>query len=94
MVNAGPVKIGEIFLDPVAIANKTYPISDVKRLTDAMRQFVRTCGYAVALNRNIMEEKHAKFTVMIEKSYKTMKATLDGFIENAQTALDKLEGLI
>jgi hypothetical protein len=91
VVNAGPVKICEIFLDPASIQAKTYPLSDVKRLTEAMSQFVRTCGYSVALNRNIMEEKHAKFTAMIEKAYQTMKQTLSNYIHKAEEALEDMD---
>lgn len=92
MVNAGPVKICEIFLDPIPIKNKTYVLGDTKRLVEALIEFVRTCGKAVNLNHDIMEEKHAKFTDMIEKAYKTMKEALERYIENAQKAIAEIEG--
>lgn len=38
-----------------------------------------------------MEEKHAKFTAMIEKSYAALEKTIKGAIEVAETALEGLK---
>ncbi len=84
------MKICEIFLNPQRILNKEFPRNDVKDLTVAMDNFIKMCGFAVHLNKYVMEPKHQKFTEMIDKSYGSLEVTIKGAIEAAEKAINSL----
>lgn len=85
MVNPGPLKICEIFLSPNEMVN--YPKKEVELLIQAMEDFTRACEIAVKFNREVMEEKHAKFTDMIEKNFKDLKQQIESYTRNARANL-------
>lgn len=85
MVNPGPLKICQLFLDPSTLQG--FPLHEVSVLIGAMEDFIRVCDLAVKLNREVMEEKHAKFTLMIEKSFEEVRASIDQCTHNARAQL-------
>eukprot|EP01125_Pyxidicula_operculata_P000299 TRINITY_DN1035_c0_g1_i3.p1 TRINITY_DN1035_c0_g1~~TRINITY_DN1035_c0_g1_i3.p1 ORF type:complete len:1398 (-),score=386.54 TRINITY_DN1035_c0_g1_i3:198-4391(-) len=92
MVNPGPIRVCETFFSPQSIKQGLFNDKDVRKLMDVMEVFVKKCGFAVKLNQYVMEEKHAKFTEMIEKSYHQLEATVKAAIEDAKKALDESKG--
>lgn len=87
MVNPGPIKICEIFLNPQRVQSGEFPSEDVQELIEAMDLFIKKCAFAVRLNKYVMEEKHAKFTEMIEKSFSSLEVTVKAAIDAAAKAL-------
>jgi len=94
MVNPGPLKICEIFLLPSAIKEGLYTYFDVKHLIDSLEVFIKKCGFGVKLNQYVMEEKHAKFTQLLEKSYYSLEQTVKAAVEAAHNALVEKYGNI
>jgi len=89
MVNPGPIRVCETFFAPSAIIEGQYKREDILHLMAAMEMFVKKCGFAVKLNQYVMEEKHAKFSVMIEKSYAQLSSTVEAAIQGAKKALEQ-----
>jgi len=89
MVNPGPIRVCEIFLQPQAIKDGTYDEKDVRNLIQAMETFVKKCGFAVKLNQYVSEAKHHKFTIMIEKSYTQLETTVKSAVAAALQALEE-----
>lgn len=46
------------------------------------------CAFAIRLNKYVMEEKHAKMTELIEKSFASLELTVKTAIEAANKALN------
>jgi len=88
MVNPGPIRVCDTFLSPHVVKDHVWPKEHTLRLIAAMEVFVKKCGFAVKLNQYVMEEKHEKFTKMIEKSYAQLEATVKAAVEGARLALD------
>jgi len=77
MVNEGPLRICEIFLtDP-----SRYPSEHVARLRKALKDFSLYCGFAMALNKRLLTEKHVEFHNMLEKHYDVMKTKIKGYVD-------------
>jgi len=60
-----------------------------------MQEFLRKCQYAIALNRNILEEPlqaPTAFTAMIEKNFKEMKLVITAYLEEANTTIESIYG--
>ena len=79
----------EIFLQPQAIKEGTFDEKDVRNLIQAMETFVKKCGFAVKLNQYVSEEKHQKFTTMIDKSYSQLESTVKSAVSDALQALEE-----
>jgi hypothetical protein len=62
-VNVGPVKISEVFLGN---ADK-YPQEDIKRLREAVQDFVILCGRAVELNAKLIKDDQIPFQQNLEQ---------------------------
>jgi hypothetical protein len=73
MVNPGPLKVCDIFLAPGTIKSKRHPVELVQELMDAMDKFVRVCGFAIKLNKSLIDETHTKFQLMVEKFYSELQ---------------------
>jgi len=71
MVNAGPLKILDIFLCLGAIKNSLYERRHVLRLMSAMESFVRQAGFAIKFNNSLIvdNQQQKKFQEMVEKCY-------------------------
>lgn len=87
VVNMGPIKVCEIFLNPERIKAREYPVEHVRELMQAMETFLVKCAFAIRLNKYVMEEKHAKMTELIEKSFASLEVTVKSAIEAAEEAL-------
>jgi len=88
MVNPGPIRVCETFLSPQVVKDRTWPPEHTQRLMTSMEIFVKKCGFAVKLNQYVMEEKHEKFTKMIERSYAQLETTVKAAVEGARKALE------
>uniref|UniRef100_A0A6B2KZ43 DOCKER domain-containing protein n=1 Tax=Arcella intermedia TaxID=1963864 RepID=A0A6B2KZ43_9EUKA len=88
MVNPGPMRICETFLSVSAIQEGHYKKEDIIKLINAMDIFIKKCGFAVRLNRYVIEEKHIKFAQMIESSYSQLSVTVEQAIADAKKVLD------
>jgi len=77
MVNGGPIKICEIFLNP---NNKDMTAAKRATLAKLMRDFVALCGQAILVNKGIITAKHAGFQAMVEKYFETLKKEIDGWV--------------
>ena len=72
MVNEGPLKICETFLNEDAA--RTARPEHVELLTTAMCNFVELCAAAIQLDQMLIGPKHRKFHEMIEKYYEDLYA--------------------
>jgi len=81
----------EIFFNPDRIKAKEFPADDVLELITAMETFVNKCAFAVRLNKYVMEEKHAKMTELIEKSFASLELTVKNAVDAATKAVDNLK---
>jgi hypothetical protein len=88
MVNMGPIKVCEIFLNPERIKAKEDPPEHVRELMQAMETFVMKCAFAIRLNKYVMEEKHAKMVDLIEKSFASLEQTVKNAIEAGSKVLN------
>jgi len=51
------------------IKNKKYPLDKVTELIEAMNTLVKMCGFAIALNKSLIDETHLKFQAMVQDFY-------------------------
>lgn len=72
MVNPGPLKILEIFLSAGVFKEKKYAAAGILELMDVMDKFVKMCGFAIKLNKSLIDETQIKFQQMVEKFYGEM----------------------
>jgi hypothetical protein len=72
MVNPGPLKILEIFLSAGVFRDKKYSSPSILELMDVMDKFVKMCGFAIKLNKSLIDETQIKFQQMVEKFYGEM----------------------
>jgi len=75
MVNEGPMRICEIFLGPGA-EQEQYSQQHIKELKVVMDDFSKVCGFCVALNKSIIDQRHVQFQNMVEEHYKNLKARI------------------
>ena len=90
MVNAGPLKIGEIFLAPGSARSKKYPIERLNELMDAMLTLVKMCGFAIALNKSLIDETHAKFHAMVTEFYAQLREKVNTMTEEMRKEISEL----
>ncbi|EGC37649.1 hypothetical protein DICPUDRAFT_149722 [Dictyostelium purpureum] len=79
MVNDGPLKVCEIFLNPKTINN--YNPEHVEQLKKAMEKFIIYCGFTIRLSRSIISVQLQDFQNMIEEQYKTLKNQINSYIK-------------
>jgi len=99
MVNPGPLKVCEIFLNPQAISAQSFGPDherDVGKLIVALRDFITKCGFAIHLNeslcRQVKDEKYAPFNRMLkEKGYIPLKQIIVKACDDAEVALMELK---
>eukprot|EP01120_Amphizonella_sp_Union-15-10_P001424 TRINITY_DN11502_c0_g1_i1.p1 TRINITY_DN11502_c0_g1~~TRINITY_DN11502_c0_g1_i1.p1 ORF type:complete len:112 (-),score=19.49 TRINITY_DN11502_c0_g1_i1:182-517(-) len=73
MVNPGPLKICELFLAPGVYLHNKYPPNLVEELIKAMESFVKICGFAIKLNKGIIDETHRQFQQMVTNFYEALQ---------------------
>ncbi|KYR00713.1 DOCK family protein [Tieghemostelium lacteum] len=79
MVNEGPLKVCEIFLNKKTISS--YNAEHVEQLKKAMEKFLIYCGFTIRLSRSCMTHKHQDFQNMVEKQYETLKGQINSYIK-------------
>jgi hypothetical protein len=79
-VNEGPLKICEIFLRK-DLKPGTYPEEHLVALRKDLGEFVRACGFAIALNNSLIGPEHKPFHNMIETHYKTLKSKIMEYLD-------------
>eukprot|EP01130_Rhizamoeba_saxonica_P013944 TRINITY_DN6008_c0_g4_i1.p1 TRINITY_DN6008_c0_g4~~TRINITY_DN6008_c0_g4_i1.p1 ORF type:complete len:702 (+),score=134.73 TRINITY_DN6008_c0_g4_i1:207-2108(+) len=83
MVNPGPLRICEIFLDRDKIRSGEYDKKDVRQLAHTFDTFLKFCGVAIRLNSIKMEPKHIKFHEMVENSMADLSEIIEKKIQEA-----------
>lgn len=83
MVNAGPLKIASIFLNP-----DEYPVERVKRLIQVFQDFLNYCKLGLKACNHVMEDKHQKLHNVLNQYYDSTKEQIEEKINAALTKLD------
>jgi len=79
MVNEGPLKICADFLAPEK--EQEFDSKKVAELRDALRDFIRNCGFALRLNARLIDEKHKPFQDMCQQKYEELSKMIKTYID-------------
>eukprot|EP00026_Physarum_polycephalum_P000113 Phypoly_transcript_00113.p1 GENE.Phypoly_transcript_00113~~Phypoly_transcript_00113.p1 ORF type:complete len:2230 (+),score=343.31 Phypoly_transcript_00113:65-6691(+) len=69
MVNEGPLKLCETFIMKAEMYNPVH----IDQLRQTLYEFVRTCGFAIHLNRAIIGPQDIQFQKMVEEQYSKLR---------------------
>jgi len=76
MVNDGPLKICETFLTRPELFNPLH----IEQLKQCLQEFIKMCGFAIALNKSIIGPSHIKFQQMVDQHYKILREKIMKYV--------------
>eukprot|EP00033_Pygsuia_biforma_P003084 GCRY01003391.1.p1 GENE.GCRY01003391.1~~GCRY01003391.1.p1 ORF type:complete len:1660 (+),score=148.71 GCRY01003391.1:130-5109(+) len=79
-VNAGPLEICRVFLDSTVDTSK-FHTKHVKRLKNAVRQFLKTCREALEVNGNSIGPEQTEFHTTLQQGYAELDEEINRLIE-------------
>jgi hypothetical protein len=82
VVNEGPFRICEIFLNQRAVdaQGKPYNPQQIELLREKMSDFTKLCGFAIKLNKSLISAEHLPFQQMVEQKYEALKDAIHLYI--------------
>eukprot|EP01089_Gocevia_fonbrunei_P018800 TRINITY_DN6461_c0_g1_i1.p1 TRINITY_DN6461_c0_g1~~TRINITY_DN6461_c0_g1_i1.p1 ORF type:complete len:156 (-),score=33.21 TRINITY_DN6461_c0_g1_i1:461-868(-) len=79
MVNEGPLAICQTFLGK---KDEDQDVELVELLTSKVQDFVKMCGFAIAMNKSLISEEYLPMQKMFETGYAQLREKIKEFIDS------------